>query len=122
DKLRKLGKDALVVRLGKLLTWLAKPEQEQALPPALRHRVDTETRRLRRRAGDVVRDWEELLSDETLLTAAVAGTDVKAGELRATTKRTVRQREAMPEEEYAGVDSERLLPIDGGALTGEGDE
>jgi DNA helicase-2/ATP-dependent DNA helicase PcrA len=123
DKYRKLGRDALIVRLGKLIAWLGKPEQEQAIPVALRHRVDTEARRLRKRANDVVRDWEELLSDETALTAAFAGvTDVKPGELTATAKRTARQREATPEEEYAGVDSDRLQPIDGGALTGQGDE
>ncbi len=123
DKYAKLKKDALIVRLGKLLTWLGKPEQEQALTPALRHRLDTEARRLRKRAGDVVRDWEELLSDEKLLIEAFAGeADVRPGELTATAKRTARQREAAPEEEYAGVDADRLLPIDGGALSGDFDE
>jgi DNA helicase II / ATP-dependent DNA helicase PcrA len=120
DKYGKLKKDPLIVRLGKFLTWLGKPEQEAALPAALRHRVETEARRLRRRAGDVVRDWEELLSDESLLTRAFAGvTDVKAGELTATAKRTARQREATAEEEYAGIDPERLVAVDGSALSAD---
>jgi DNA helicase-2/ATP-dependent DNA helicase PcrA len=113
----RLGKDALIPRLGKLVTWLAKPEQEAALPAAVRHRVDAEARRLRSRAADVVRDLWDTLTDEGVMTAAFAGAgDVTATELVTTVKWCTRQKEEPPEADYEGIDPERLEPVDGRPL------
>jgi DNA helicase-2/ATP-dependent DNA helicase PcrA len=120
DKLGKGGKEALVPRLGKLLGWLGKPERESELPVALRHRVDAEARRLRRRAGDVVADWQELCTDEAGLRAAFAGeSDVTAGEITQTVRWSARQQERPAEETYAGVDPERLETVDGRPIDDE---
>jgi DNA helicase-2/ATP-dependent DNA helicase PcrA len=119
-RLERSHKDALVPALGQLVTWLGKPEQAQ-LPPTLRLPVEHEIRGLRRRAADVVRDWQELLTDLPALREAFAGVQgVRDGDLQAVVSRVTRQMEPPPEREGEGdraeVDEDRLRPIDGGAL------
>jgi DNA helicase-2/ATP-dependent DNA helicase PcrA len=119
-RLERSRKDPPVPALGKLVTWLGKPEQAH-LPPALRHRMEAEIRRLRRRTSDVVRDWQELLTDVGALRLAFAGVaGVRDGDLQAVVSRVSRQMEPPPEREGQGdraeIDEERIRPIDGGAL------
>ncbi len=98
----------IVTRLRRLVGWLDK----QTLPALSKGRADAVVRRLVRRARDVVRDWEETLTDFGLLKEAFAGA-LPDEDLRATVAWVARQKESPAEEELAGVDPERLEAIDG---------
>ncbi|HKA86320.1 MAG TPA: ATP-binding domain-containing protein [Haliangiales bacterium] len=98
----------IVSRLRRLLGWLDK----QTLPALTKGRADAVVRRLVRRARDVVRDWEETLTDFALLKEAFAGA-LPDADLRAAVAWVARQKETPVAEELAGIDPERLEAIDG---------
>ena len=111
-----LSDRALLVRCRRLLGRLEK--QGHTLPAPTRLRAETTLRRLRRRAADVVLDWEEILTDLELLRTAFAGSGVSDADLRATVAFATRQREVPPQEEDEGVDADRLIGVDGRTLDG----
>jgi DNA helicase II / ATP-dependent DNA helicase PcrA len=112
-RFRELAGRPIVPRLRKVAAWLGK--QEQLAPPE-RTRQEALVKRLRRRAADVVRDWEETLTDRALLDRGFAGTDVTADELRRTVAWVTEQKSSSPEEEYEGIDEERMTAADGKRL------
>jgi DNA helicase-2/ATP-dependent DNA helicase PcrA len=103
----------LVPRLRKVGAWLGKQDK---LPAPDRTRAEALVKRLRRRAADVVRDWEETLTDKALLERAFAGTDVTADELRRTVSWVTEQKSPPASEEYEGIDEDRLTAADGRRL------
>jgi DNA helicase-2/ATP-dependent DNA helicase PcrA len=103
----------LVSRCRRALGWLEK--QGEAVPAVTRHRAESTLRRLRKRAGDVVLDLFETLTDLPLLREAFGGR-VPDEALRQTVRWATEQREPPPAEEYEGIDPERLETADGGRL------
>jgi ATP-dependent DNA helicase UvrD/PcrA len=99
----------LIPRLRRLGAWLEGQPQG-----ARHHQLDTAIRRLRRRAADVVTDWAETLTDIALLRT----TGLPDGDLLATVSWASRQRDAPAEEEYQGIDPERLTGVDGLPIDG----
>jgi DNA helicase-2/ATP-dependent DNA helicase PcrA len=106
-----LGTLPLAPRCGKTLAWLAK----QGLDAGLRLRAESVLRRLRRRAVDVVTDWEELMTHAERLRGAFAAEapgELSDRELSQVLAWCARQRESLPEEDHTGMDPERYLPVD----------
>jgi DNA helicase II / ATP-dependent DNA helicase PcrA len=93
---RELSALAPVRRAGRLL-------KSPGLPAA----AEGVLRRFRRRATDVVRDWQEVLTDR----AALREAGLSDGDIEATVRWVLDQK---PEEEHAGIDADRLEPVDGG--------
>jgi DNA helicase-2/ATP-dependent DNA helicase PcrA len=104
-----------VPRCRRMLSWL---EKNGELPAATRHRAEVALRRLRKRAGDVPADLGEVLTDVELLRAGFAGA-VPDDALRQTVRWASDQRATPAEEEYAGIDPERLETADGQRLDDE---
>ena len=116
-RFRELDKRALVSRCRRLVSWLDK--HAATLPAATRHHADTVVRSIRRRGGDVSRVLFETLTDIELLRGAFAGV-LSDGDLLATVSWATRQKDEPPEEEYEGVDPDRLLMADGQSLDDDG--
>jgi DNA helicase-2/ATP-dependent DNA helicase PcrA len=70
----RLGKRALVGRLGGVSSWLKKGAPE--LEPPVRVALEGVVKRWRKRADDIVVDWAELLTDPVVLAEGFAGSDV----------------------------------------------
>jgi DNA helicase II / ATP-dependent DNA helicase PcrA len=117
DKWQELAPRPPVSRLRRLLGWMEK--QGEALPQATKLRAETLIRKQRRRASDVFRDWEEVLTDLSLLRKGfarwAAGDPVTDGELQATVSWASQQKEDTSEK-YEGIDSDRLETADGRSL------
>ena len=109
-RFRELERRPLVSRCRRLLAWLDK--QGDALPATARHHADTALRALRRRAADVARILFETLTDIELLRRGFAG-QLPDGDLLATVSWARRQKDEPPDEEYEGIDPERLTTADG---------
>jgi DNA helicase II / ATP-dependent DNA helicase PcrA len=129
----RLGRRALVPRIGGMLAWARKAESGiVALPPAVRLAVEGVLRRWRQRADDVVTDWAELLTDPAALREGFAGVaDVSPRELDrvvAWVKRQVTAPAPPPvDDEGNPVETGDGLPVDldeddpAGRLDGEDD-
>jgi DNA helicase-2/ATP-dependent DNA helicase PcrA len=90
------------------LAALAPAKRASALlkSPELPAAAEGAVRRFRRRAGDVLRDWQEILTDRAVLRAA----GVSAGDADTIVRWVLDQK---PEEDAtAGIDADRLEPTD----------
>lgn len=104
-----------VERLREMRRWLA----SSGLASLEVQRLELELGRARRKAGDVLAAWGEVLTDFARLRQDLpsAGPEaVRDGELHDVLRWTAAQQEDDPEEELEGIDPEARTPVDGGAL------
>ncbi|ACY12667.1 ATP-binding domain-containing protein [Haliangium ochraceum] len=108
----------LAVRLAKLGGWLR--SRDARLPSPVRQAAESAVKRLRRRAGDVLADWSELMSDPRALGEGFAGwDDLSAADLRRTVEWCAQQA-AGPVELAVNPDGQPIDAIDGRAIEEDG--
>lgn len=102
-------------RLARLGAWLA--SRDCKLPPAARQAAESAVKRLRRRAGDVVAAWAEVMTDPVALAAGFAAhaDDVHPSHIRATVDWCARQAEGAVEL-HVDPDGAPIAAVDGHAL------
>lgn len=112
---------ALMPKLGRVDKWLRKHGGRE-LPSRTRLAVEALVRRLRRRTGDVLTDWSELLTDADLLTrgfAAVGADDIRQSDIAQTVRWGMKQAAGTGDGPPTDVDGTAISAADGRALSSD---
>lgn len=114
---------ALMPRLGRVDKWLRK-NGASVLASRTRLALEALVKRLRRRTGDVVTDWSELLTDADLLKrgfAAVGADDIRQSDIAQTVRWAVKQTSGAGEDPPTDLDGNAINTADGRSLAGDDD-